>query len=240
MSYSQNIFPRRRRPTRRRTRAHHGAHVAAAGARTAGRTHPHDRSTHATRRRRRRRRRTRARTHMAARGGARRATHDAARQGGGRAEARQRRPTTTMMTMTMTRARRRARAAPKKERRRSFSGSIQKFRPKTGKFLIPIKYRNCNFFSVSYKVSDGGDLCVGEPTDARDRRDTGRWRATPSDTAARNEPTGVVPAARARQLRNTQVPSIGDLVTNAKKVTVSVLYWYEKLSSLRTKFLDRS
>mgnify|MGYP000592295480 CR=1 FL=1 len=29
-------------------------------------------------------------------------------------------------------------------------------------------------------------------------------------------------------------------LTNAKKVTVSVLYWYEKLSSsLRTKFLER-
>ncbi len=25
---------------------------------------------------------------------------------------------------------------------------------------------------------------------------------------------------------------LGDLLTNAKKVTVSVLYWYEKLSSL--------
>ena len=28
---------------------------------------------------------------------------------------------------------------------------------------------------------------------------------------------------------------MGDLVTNAKKVTVSVLYWYEKLSSLLTE-----
>ena len=27
----------------------------------------------------------------------------------------------------------------------------------------------------------------------------------------------------------------GDLLTNAKKVTVSVLYWYEKLSSLLTE-----
>ena len=28
---------------------------------------------------------------------------------------------------------------------------------------------------------------------------------------------------------------LGDLLTNAKKVTVSVLYWYEKLSSLLTE-----
>ena len=30
-------------------------------------------------------------------------------------------------------------------------------------------------------------------------------------------------------------PTLGDLLTNAKKVTVSVLYWYEKLSSLLTE-----
>ena len=29
--------------------------------------------------------------------------------------------------------------------------------------------------------------------------------------------------------------NLGDLLTNAKKVTVSVLYWYEKLSSLLTE-----
>ena len=33
----------------------------------------------------------------------------------------------------------------------------------------------------------------------------------------------------------TLAPTLGDLVTNAKKVTVSVLYWYEKLSSLLTE-----
>ena len=33
-------------------------------------------------------------------------------------------------------------------------------------------------------------------------------------------------------------PTLGDLLTNAKKVTVSVLYWYEKLSSLLTEFLN--
>lgn len=31
---------------------------------------------------------------------------------------------------------------------------------------------------------------------------------------------------------------MGDLVTNAKKVTVSVLYWYEKLSSLLTEIFN--
>jgi hypothetical protein len=31
------------------------------------------------------------------------------------------------------------------------------------------------------------------------------------------------------------IDHMGDLVTNAKKVTVSVLYWYEKLSSLLTE-----
>jgi hypothetical protein len=30
-------------------------------------------------------------------------------------------------------------------------------------------------------------------------------------------------------------PTLGDLLTNAKKVTVSVLYWYEELSSLLTE-----
>ena len=30
-------------------------------------------------------------------------------------------------------------------------------------------------------------------------------------------------------------PPLGDLLTNAKKVTVSVLYWYGKLSSLLTE-----
>ena len=34
-------------------------------------------------------------------------------------------------------------------------------------------------------------------------------------------------------------PSIGLLSTNAKKVTVSVLYWYEKLSSLLTEIFKR-
>ena len=33
-------------------------------------------------------------------------------------------------------------------------------------------------------------------------------------------------------------PTLGDLVTNAKKVTVSVLYWYGKHSGLRPKFLE--
>ena len=33
----------------------------------------------------------------------------------------------------------------------------------------------------------------------------------------------------------TLPPTLGDLLTNAKKVTVSVLYWYEKLSSLLTE-----
>ena len=33
-------------------------------------------------------------------------------------------------------------------------------------------------------------------------------------------------------------PTLGDLLTNAKKVTVSVLYWYEKLSSPRTEIFE--
>ena len=33
----------------------------------------------------------------------------------------------------------------------------------------------------------------------------------------------------------TLPPTLGDLLTNAKKVTVSVLYWYEKLSNLLTE-----
>jgi hypothetical protein len=34
------------------------------------------------------------------------------------------------------------------------------------------------------------------------------------------------------------IDHMGDLVTNAKKVTVSVLYWYEKLSSLLTEIFN--
>ncbi len=33
-------------------------------------------------------------------------------------------------------------------------------------------------------------------------------------------------------------PTLGALLTNAKKVTVSVLYWYEKLSSPRTEIFE--
>jgi hypothetical protein len=31
----------------------------------------------------------------------------------------------------------------------SFQNHFKNFSPRTGKFLIPIKYRNCYFFSVS-------------------------------------------------------------------------------------------
>jgi len=41
----------------------------------------------------------------------------------------------------------------------SFQNQFKNFSQMTGKLLIPIKYRNCYFFSVSYKVSQIG-RCV--------------------------------------------------------------------------------
>ena len=48
------------------------------------------------------------------------------------------------------------RAGPQKKVFDSFQNHFKNFSQKTGKFLIPIKYRNCYFFSVSYKVSQSG------------------------------------------------------------------------------------
>ena len=41
--------------------------------------------------------------------------------------------------------------------------------------------------------------------------------------------------ARVQHDRPHSIALLGTLLTNAKKVTVSVLYWYEKLSSLLTE-----
>ena len=46
---------------------------------------------------------------------------------------------------------------------------------------------------------------------------------------------GCISVAYAGSMAWAVRPTLGDLLTNAKKVTVSVLYWYEKLSSLLTE-----